>query len=60
MIKNVYRYYASTGVTSVPVMLVTLQWKWNYCHGFSKNTEMSSSMKIRQVGAELLRADGQT
>ena len=28
--------------------------------GFSKNSQMSNFMKIRVVGAELVRADGRT
>jgi hypothetical protein len=34
--------------------------KIEFLHRFSKNTQSSNLIKIRPVGAELFRADGQT
>ena len=44
----------------VPVILVRFQSNLNFLGRLSKNTEISNLMKIRPVGAELFRADGQT
>jgi hypothetical protein len=46
---NVYR-----SSCKVPVVLVIFQWNLNFFHTWSKNTHISSLMKIRPMGAELL------
>jgi hypothetical protein len=44
----------------VPVFLAMCYWSWNFLDRFSKNTPISTFMKTRTVGAELLLADWQT
>ena len=44
----------------VPVILVRLQLNVNFYNRFSKNTQIPNFIKVRPVGAEFLRADGQT
>jgi len=39
------------------VILFKYECGLNFLDGFSKNTQMSNFMKIRQVGAKLFRAD---
>jgi hypothetical protein len=52
--KNVY-----WSACKVLVILVGFIWKLNFLDRFSKNTQISNFMKIRQVGAELdTRTDG--
>ena len=44
----------------VLVNLVRFWWNLNFLARFSEKTQISNFMKIRQVGAELFHADGQT
>jgi hypothetical protein len=53
MIKNVY---CSSGTLSV--IPFWFQWNLNFDDSFSKNTQMSSFVKICPVGAELFHANG--
>jgi hypothetical protein len=41
-------------------ILVRLQWNLKFVNRFSKNTQISSFMKIRPVGEQLYHADGRT
>jgi hypothetical protein len=52
---NVYR-----SSCNVPSMLVTFQWNLNFLYRFSENHQIPNFMKIHPVGAEVLRACGQT
>jgi hypothetical protein len=55
MIINVYR-----SSCKVPSIIVRFSRTLNFLERLSKNTQLSSFMKIRPVGAELFHADGQT
>ena len=44
----------------IPVILVGVEWILNFLNRFSKNTQISKSMKIRPVGAELFHVDRKT
>jgi hypothetical protein len=53
MIINVYR-----SSCRVPVILVRIQWNWNFLNIFSRNPQISNFMKICPVGAQALHAGG--
>jgi hypothetical protein len=55
MIKNVYWSSCKT-----PVIFVRVWRNWNFIDRCSKNTQISDSVKIRPVGAELFHADRRT
>jgi hypothetical protein len=61
--KNRARYdHRYIGLMAAAVILLTLYGNsnWNCVHRLWENAEISSSMKIRPVGAESFHADGQT
>ena len=51
---------AHTSSYTVRVVLLGFKLNWNLLDMFWKNTQISSFVKIRPVGAELLYADGLT
>ena len=55
MIKNVY-----LSSCKVPVILVTQYWNLNFLDKFSRNAQISNSVQISRVRAELFHADRQT
>jgi len=55
MIKNLYR-----SSCKVHVVLSDFPETWNFVDRFSKCIQITDSMKVRPVGAELLHADGLT
>ena len=57
--KNSARCYHKC-TCKVSVTLVRFQWILNFLNAFSKNTQISNFTKIRPVGDELFRVDGQT
>jgi hypothetical protein len=44
----------------VPVTLVRFWWNFNFLCKFSKNTQISNSIKIRRLGNEFFHADRRT
>ena len=51
---------AHTSSCEVPLFLSHVNETWNFLHRFSKNSQISSFLKIRPVGAELFHVDGRT